>query len=138
VARLFTEFNLEFDEPTPERELATKRVVEHIEQGHSTFLLIGDGPDGFAQLRFQASIYADGLESHLQELYVVPAQRGRGLGRALLEAALDEARAGGAYHITLSTPEAAAAARRLYESAGFSNRERSSDGPVIYVYAREL
>ncbi len=27
---------------------------------------------------------------------------------------------------------------RLYESAGFTNREGKPDGPVMYVYEREL
>jgi hypothetical protein len=30
------------------------------------------------------------------------------------------------------------AARALYESAGFSNREGKPDGPVMFFYEREL
>ena len=138
LARMFTDFNDEFDEPTPEPEAAAERVAAHIENGHSTFLLIGDGPDGFAQLRYRASIYTAGLESHLQELYVVPTLRGQGLGRALLEAALEEARTQGADFIDLGTSEDDTAARALYESAGFTNREGKPDGPIMYVYEREL
>ena len=77
LARLFTNFNNEFDEPTPEPEAVSERIGEHIERGHSTFLLVGEGPDGFAQLRYRSSLYDAGLEAHLQELYVVPALRGR-------------------------------------------------------------
>ena len=113
------------------------RVAEHIEAGHSLFLLIGEGPEGFAQLRFRPSLYAEGLEAHLQELYVVPGRRGEGLGRALLEAAIEEARTAGATFIDLGTSEDDKAARALYESAGFTNRERP-DGPVMYVYERDL
>src|SRR5262245_7111805 len=138
IARMFTDFNDEFGEPTPPAESVSARAAEHIEGGHSLFFLVGDGPDGFAQLRFRPSLYAEGLESHLQELYVVPAKRGRGLGRALLEAALEEARGQGAGFIDLGTSEDDTAARALYESAGFTNRERPPDGPVIYVYERDL
>ena len=138
IGRLFTDFNEEFDEETPAVEDAGRRVAEHIERGHSTFLLIGDGPDGFAQLRFQPSIYTAGLECLLQELYVVPSLRGQGLGRALLEAALAEARAQGADYINLGTSEDDKAAMALYESAGFTNRESKPDGPVMYVYERDL
>ncbi len=60
LARLFTDFNSEFDEPTPELDVAAARISEHIERRHSTFLLVGEGPDGFAQLRFQASVYSAG------------------------------------------------------------------------------
>jgi ribosomal protein S18 acetylase RimI-like enzyme len=138
IARLFTDFNEEFNEPTPPAEVAAERIGEHIKGGHSTFLLIGGGPDGFAQLRFRASLYEKGTEAHLQELYVVPALRGRGLGRSLMEAVLDEARAAGAGFIDLATSEDDVAARKLYESAGFTNREQPPDGPVMYVYEREL
>lgn len=138
IGRLFTDFNDEFGEPTPPVEIAAERASKHIENGHSLFLLIGDGPDGFGQLRFQESLYADGLECHLQELYVVPGRRGNGLGRALLEAALEAARAEGATYINLGTSEDDTAARALYESAGFTNREGRPDGPVMYVYERDL
>lgn len=138
MARLFTDFNTEFGESTPVPEVAESRVREQIVRAHSTFLLVGEEPDGFAQLRYRPSLYIDGLEAYLQELYVVPAMRGRGLGRALLEAAMEEARRDGAGHIDLGTSEDDVAARRLYESAGFTNREGRPDGPVMYVYEREL
>jgi len=138
IARLFTDFNDEFDEPTPEPEVAAQRIAQHIERGDSTFLVIGDGPEGFAQLRYRASLYAKGTEAHLQELYVVPGQRGRGLGRVLLDAAMEEARTAGAGFIDLATSEDDVAARGLYESAGFINREGKPDGPVMYVYERVL
>jgi ribosomal protein S18 acetylase RimI-like enzyme len=38
----------------------------------------------------------------------------------------------------LGTSEDDVAARALYESAGFTNRERPPDGPVMYVYERSL
>jgi ribosomal protein S18 acetylase RimI-like enzyme len=138
IARLFTDFNEEFDEPTPEVDVAARRVAEHIEQEQSTFLLIGERPDGFAQLRYQSSIYSAGLEAHLQELYIVPPKRGQGLGRLLLDAAMDEARDKGATYIHLGTSEDDKVAMALYESAGFTNREKPPDGPVMYVYEREL
>ena len=138
IGRLFTDFNIEFDEPTPAPGTVARRVARHIDAGHSTFLLIGTGPDGFAQLRYRPSLYSDGLECHLQELYVVPAERGHGLGRALMVAVLEEARGAGADFIDLGTSEDDTVARALYESAGFSNRERPPDGPLMYVYERDL
>jgi hypothetical protein len=38
----------------------------------------------------------------------------------------------------LGTSEDDVAARALYESLGFTNREGGSDGPVNYFYQREL
>jgi len=89
-------------------------------------------------LRFRPSIWTAGLECYLAELYVAPALRGRGLGRALMLSALDEARRRGADYIDLNTSEHDTAARALYESLGFSSREGRPDGPVNYYYEREL
>jgi ribosomal protein S18 acetylase RimI-like enzyme len=50
---------------------------------------------------------------------VDPGRRRGGVGRALLEAAVAEARARGARRLTLHVLAPNAAARRLYESAGF-------------------
>jgi ribosomal protein S18 acetylase RimI-like enzyme len=68
----------------------------------------------------------------------VPEKRGQGLGRALLEAAMDEARDHGADHMDLGTSEDDKAAIGLYESAGFTNREGRPDGPVMLYYERDL
>ena len=137
IARLLYDFQVEFDEPSPRVEVLAGRYEKLLGDGEMTVLLVGDGPDGFAQLRFRPWVY-DGLHSYLEELYVVPARRGRGLGRALLEAAIEAAREAGATHMELGTSEDDRAARQLYESAGFTNREGRPDGPVMYFYEREI
>ena len=60
------------------------------------------------------------------------------MGRALLEAAIDAAREAGADHVDLNTGETDIAARELYESAGFTNREGGEDGPRMLYYERDL
>jgi ribosomal protein S18 acetylase RimI-like enzyme len=138
VARLLHDFNTEFDEPTPDVETLEGRYAEQIRNRDVTVLLIGDGPDGFAQLRFRPWVHSAGLHSYLEELYVVPDLRGNGLGRALLEAAMETARGEGADYMELGTSETDEAARHLYESFGFTNREGGPDGPVMFFYEREL
>jgi ribosomal protein S18 acetylase RimI-like enzyme len=138
VARLLHEFQLEFDEPSPGVETLEERYADLIRNREMIVLLVGEGPDGFAQLRFRPWVYSAGLHSYLEELYVVPDLRGQGLGRSLLEAAIDIARAEGAEQMELGTSESDAAARALYESAGFTNREGSPDGPAMLFYEREL
>jgi ribosomal protein S18 acetylase RimI-like enzyme len=44
----------------------------------------------------------------------------------------------GADYMDLGTAETDVAARSLYESLGFSNREGKPDGPVNYFYERDL
>jgi ribosomal protein S18 acetylase RimI-like enzyme len=138
IGRLLHDFNREFDDPTPSPERLAARLRKLFDEDQATVLLIGDGPDGLALLRFRPALWSDALECYLAELYVVPAQRGRGLGRALMQAVLGLARDKGADYIELGTAETDTAARSLYESLGFSNREGKPDGPVNYYYEREL
>jgi ribosomal protein S18 acetylase RimI-like enzyme len=138
VGRLLDAFNREFDEPTPGPRQLAARIRELLAGGDTAVLVGGAGPDGLAVLRFRPSLWSTALECYLAELYVVPPLRGRGLGRALLESAIELARERGADHMDLGTSEDDVAARRLYERSGFTNREGGADGPVMYVYEREL
>ena len=72
-----------------------------------------DRPEGLAVLRFRRALWSEGLECYLAELYVVPDQRGRGLGRQLMLAAMEHARARGADTMDIG-------------------------GPVMFVYERDL
>lgn len=137
IGRLLYAFNREFDEPTPEPPALAERMRQLLDGGDTLVLLAGDGPDGLAVLRFRASIWSAGLECYLAELYIAPARRGQGLGRQLMEAVLRAARDRGADTMDIGVDEPDVAARRLYESLGFSNRS-GGDGPLMYVYEREL
>jgi ribosomal protein S18 acetylase RimI-like enzyme len=138
IARLLRDFNTEFSDPTPPVAVLAERAAEFIANEELTFLLAGTGPDGIAQMRFLPSIWSGELDAYLEEFYVVPALRGQGIGRALLESAMETARAAGATHMDLNTGETDTAARALYESVGFTNREGSEDGPSMLYYERDL
>ncbi len=138
IGRLLDDFNREYDEPTPGPEWLAERMRALLAEGHTAVLLGGPGPDGLAVLRFRPGIWTQALECYLAELYVAPNQRGGGLGRALLQAAIELARARGADHMDLGTGEQDLAARALYESFGFDNREGKPDGHINYFYEREL
>ena len=137
IGRLLHDFNTEYDDVTPGPARLAERVTELMRSGETAVLVGGAGPDGLAVLRLRPSIWSDALECYLAELYVVPARRGEGLGRALMDAAIDLARAEGADYMDLGTSEDDVAARALYERSGFSNRE-GPGGPIMYVYEREL
>jgi GNAT superfamily N-acetyltransferase len=115
------DFNVEFGDPSPGPDVLEPRVRTFIEHGPKVFLLAGEGPHGFAQADFHVSVWADGPIAFLDELYVVPERRGKGLGRALMEAFLALARSRSAAGAEVVTGEGDRAARRLYESVGFSN-----------------
>lgn len=138
VARLLHAFNREFNEPTPPVAELEQRIAQLLEGGDTVVLLVGDGPDGVAVLRFREAIWSSGLECYLAELYVTPTRRGGGLGRVVMQAALREARDRGADTMEIAVDEPDLAARKLYESLGFTNRSGGSDGPLMYLYERDL
>lgn len=138
VGRLLHDFNREYDEPTPAVEELATTVAGLLEADAATVLLAGEGPDGIALLRFRPGLWSPGLETYLQELYVAPPLRGQGIGRALLTAAIDLARERGADSIDLNTAETDTAARGLYESMGFTNREGGPGGPPMFFYERDI
>lgn len=138
AARLLHDFNTEFGEPTPEPPALAERLRELLTGGDTEILLGCREPAGVAVLRFRGAIFSTAPECYLAELYVAPERRGQGLGRALLEAAIELARERGAEGMDLGTSEDDVAARALYESLGFTNREGGDRGPISYFYEREL
>ena len=86
-----------------------------------------DLPDGRANVRM---------------LGVTPAARGRGAGRALMEACIAESRAGGKNAVTLKTTPRMEAAVALYESMGFERDLEADyhgeDGFVLLGYRLPL
>ena len=138
AAELLYRFNSEFAEPTPAPAVLARRLRELLRGEDTAILLGGDGPEGVAVLRFRAAIWSDELECYLAELYVVPDARRRGLGRALMESAMRLARERGAGTMDIGVDEPDHAARQLYESLGFTNHVGGPDGPVMYVYERDL
>jgi ribosomal protein S18 acetylase RimI-like enzyme len=138
IGRLLHDFNEEFDDPTPGPAWLAERISRLLDERQTAVLLGGTGPDGLAVLRFRPAIWTDALECYLAELYVAPEHRGRGLGRALMQAAIELAADRGADRMELGTGEQDLAARALYESLGFSNREGTPDGAINFVYEREL
>jgi ribosomal protein S18 acetylase RimI-like enzyme len=138
IGRLLDAFNREYDDFTPGPEALATRCAELIDADEMSGLLVGDGPDGVAVLRFRPSLWGEGREAYLEELYVAPELRGVGLGRALLDGALALSRERGAKYIGLGTSTDDVAARGLYESAGFTNREGGPEGPSMLWYELEL
>ena len=138
IGRLLYDFNREFDEPAPAPAALAERLRQLMAGGETLVLLGGEGPEGLAVLRFRAAIWSSGLECYLAELYVRPTSRGQGMGRALMEAAMREARLRGADTMDIGVDEPDLVARRLYESLGFTNRAGGAGGPLMYVYEREL
>ncbi len=70
---------------------------------------------GIVQYLFHRSSWTPGNYCYLQDLFVAEAARGLGLGRALIEAVYEKARAGGASRVHWLTQTSNAQARILYD-----------------------
>jgi GNAT superfamily N-acetyltransferase len=91
----------------------------------------GDGPlVGIVHYIFHRSCWTPGPYCYLQDLYTVPEQRGRGVGRALIEAVYEKAAESGASRVWWLTQESNRAGRLLYD--------KLADQPGFIQYRKSL
>ena len=81
-------------------------------------------PVGVAYLSFQWTLEGGGWAMWLEELYVIPGLRGRGIGGQLVQAALDVARERECRFVELETETRLPRAANLYARAGFKPLSR--------------
>jgi len=123
VARLITEFGEWWGKNVmPEDEI--RGSVERIMAGDDGEFLLAAADDdsgaaGVCQLRFRWSVWKSAEDCWLEDLYVQKDARRSGLGRALVEAALERARERGCKRIELDVNEDNGPALALYEACGF-------------------
>jgi GNAT superfamily N-acetyltransferase len=87
------------------------------------FLALADGePAGYIGFRFRRRLNHATFEGWVSDLFVRERFRGRGIGRALLAAAIAEWRLRGGHQVMLEVSHDRTAARALYEAAGFENQ----------------
>jgi len=108
---------------------AVRRAVEGIIADHSRgFILVaarGQTAVGVACVSFTWTLEHGGTSAWLDELFVVPEERNGGIGRAMLDAVLDQARAAGCAAVDLEVESSHARAEHLYARAGFTTLPRA-------------
>src|SRR5438128_3969321 len=112
---------------TPEAKIASavQALFRHPERGRILIAAGEEGPVGVAALSFAWPLeYAD-RSAWLEELYVEPAARGRGIGTRLLRAALRVAAEAGATVVDLEVEADHQRAARLYAREGFRSLART-------------
>jgi GNAT superfamily N-acetyltransferase len=102
---------------------AVRGLVSREERG-AVLVASDPTPIGVAALAYTWTLEHGGLVAWLDELYVLPEHRGRGVGRALLLRALDVANENGCRAVDLEVDADHARAEHLYEREGFTALSR--------------
>jgi GNAT superfamily N-acetyltransferase len=133
IVRLLADDPLGKDrEQAPDRdgvEDAYERAFRAISDDPRQLLVVavdGDRVVGTLQLSFIPYLtFTGGERAQVEAVRIAAGERGRGLGRRMIEWSIDEARRRGCHLVQLTTNRARPDARRFYESLGF---EATHDG----------
>jgi len=137
VAALLVEFNREYGTPTPEVDVLTRRL-RRLLADRSTFALLAGRPEiGVALVSLRTSVWYEGPVATLDELYVAPQRRSRGLGARLLAAVEAEVHRRGGEVVEINVDGDGGGAPRFYQRHGYRNTEVGANIPLLY-YFREL
>jgi GNAT superfamily N-acetyltransferase len=107
-----------------------QRFFDAYEPVHALVAQQGGRLVGLTHYLFHRSTTRLGPSCYLQDLFTAEAVRGQGVGRALIEAVAEQARAGGATSVYWQTHETNATAMRLYDQVVAKSG--------FLVYRREL
>ncbi|MEX0733586.1 MAG: GNAT family N-acetyltransferase [Steroidobacteraceae bacterium] len=134
IADLFDDYR-QFYKKLPDLALARRYIIERFQRKESVLIVAENEDDeivGFTQLYPAFCSVLAARTFVLYDLFVAPAARGIGAGRALMEAAEAHGRQAGAARLELSTAKTNLVGQSLYESCGW---ERDN---VFYVYTKSL
>ena len=137
--RLTAALNAELTSYYPEEEAHYFRLnPSDVAPGVGTFLVAYNGSEaiGCGAVRRLGE-----AEAEIKRMYVVPTSRGQGVGRSLLSALEEEARALGADRLLLETGDRLPEALALYVRAGFSVIPRFGeyvDSPLSLCMAKDI
>jgi GNAT superfamily N-acetyltransferase len=130
LAPLFDAYRVFYDQPS-DLALAQSFLLARLGAGESVIFIARDVADaavGFTQLYPCFSSGSCARIFILNDLFVAPRARKRGVGQALLRAAENFGRSAGAVRLTLATAVENHTAQNLYQAAGW----RRSDAFLTY------
>lgn len=116
-------------------------LIPGLRRHPTTFILLayqGDAALGIAVCFLGFSTFAAKPLINIHDLAVLPGYRGLGIGRQLLEAVEQKARALGCCKLTLEVLERNDRARRLYEAAGFAQATYQEEAGGALFLAKPL
>jgi ribosomal protein S18 acetylase RimI-like enzyme len=136
VAGLLAGFRDWMGRDAPSDESIRRTAAVLLRDPDTEFLLAaadGDAsPSGVCQLRYRLTVWTGVEDCWLEDLFVRADARGRGIGRSLVDGAVERARARGCRRIQLDVNEQNGEALALYRRMGFST-ESKSPGRTLLV-----
>ncbi len=121
----------------PLSDVARRDVIAGLQQHPTTLVFLGyvaQEAVGLAICFRGFSTFAARPLINISDFYVMPSQRGRGVGRALLGAVEEHARGLGCCRLTLEVQENNHQARRVYAGFGFSRAMHVPEaGGALYL-----
>ena len=136
VARLMIGFRDWQGKSEPADDVIEATVRRLLADPSTEYLLAGSPPVGVCQLRYRLSVWTGTDDCCLEDVFVDADVRGSGLGRELVEAALERAREHGCARIVLDANEANAPAQALYRSVGFDTWSAAAGGNDLFMRLR--
>jgi ribosomal protein S18 acetylase RimI-like enzyme len=127
LVRMMGEFYAETSTPFAAGRVrgSFERLVQEPALGRVWIVEEGDGsPAGYVVLTLGFSMEFGGIDAFVDDLFLRPGHRGRGLGSALLDEVLAECRRRGVRALHLEVARENTAARELYRKFGFVNHDR--------------
>jgi GNAT superfamily N-acetyltransferase len=139
VARLLVAFRDWMGKDWPSANAFLASVERLSEDPQTEYLLAArdddSPPAGVAQVRYRFSVWTAAEDCWLEDVFVLAEARGAGVGSALVELALERARARGCRRIELDTNEDNDAVG-LYERYGFSSSYKSPQSRDLFFGRR--
>jgi ribosomal protein S18 acetylase RimI-like enzyme len=136
VARLMSGFRDWQGRRAPGDDTIADTVRRLLDDPNAEFLIGGEPAAGVCQLRYRLSVWTGSDDCCLEDLFVEAGARGSGLGRELVQAALERARARGCARMELDANEANEPALRLYRSFGFGSWSEAAGGNDLFMRLR--
>lgn len=118
-----------------------ERLIPGLREHPTTLVwlaFVSDEPVGITTAFVGFSTFKAAPLINLHDVAVLPAARGRGVGRALLAAVEEHARATGCCRLTLEVLDANTRAKGLYESVGFNQVEQAEGAATYFFFAKNL
>ncbi|SLN19276.1 GNAT family N-acetyltransferase [Roseisalinus antarcticus] len=122
VARFHEEYGLDTTEE--HREMALTPLLEGSPLGAVWIFGPARAPVGYMVVTFSWSLAMGGMDAYLDEIYIRPSVRGRGIASEALHAVGKALREGNVRALHLEVDRSAPATQRLFEKAGFRLRDR--------------